>query len=198
MLAGELVAGQQLGSYVIRRKLAEGGMGVVYEAVHEKISRRVALKVLRPEYCRSPEMLDRFRVEARAVNEIHHENIVNISDFGRDDHGREYFVMEFLEGESLALDTPERRSRFGPAPVQYCHFGNGSVLPDKSIRCQLPFIEYLGILDRVVDVHQRLFRGLGAVRNLVAEGRHLHVPQLAAERNRRARMGDGDAACSGC
>ncbi|HEX2689367.1 MAG TPA: HEAT repeat domain-containing protein [Kofleriaceae bacterium] len=94
--------GQELGGYLIRRKLAEGGMGEVFEGVHQKIGRLGAIKVLKPEFCRSEDVVERFHQEARAVNAIRHENIVDIYDFGRDRHGRVFFVMEYLEGEPLS------------------------------------------------------------------------------------------------
>ena len=94
--------GQELCGYVIRRKLAEGGMGVVYEGQHTKIGRVAAIKVLKLEFCRSEDVVERFYQEARAVNSIRHENIVDIYDFGRDPHGRVFFVMEYLEGEPLS------------------------------------------------------------------------------------------------
>jgi serine/threonine protein kinase/HEAT repeat protein len=94
--------GQEMCGYTIKRKLAEGGMGVVFEGVHGKIGRRGAIKVLKLEFCRSDEVVERFHQEARAVNSIRHENIVDIYDFGRDPDGRAFFVMEYLEGEPLS------------------------------------------------------------------------------------------------
>ena len=98
----DIFVGQELCGYLIRRKLAEGGMGVVYEGQHAKIGRLGAIKVLKLEFCRSEEVVERFYQEARAVNSIRHENIVDIYDFGRDPYGRVYFVMEYLEGEPLS------------------------------------------------------------------------------------------------
>ena len=98
----DLLVGQELCGYTIKRKLAEGGMGVVFEGEHGKIGRRGAIKLLKLEFCRSEEVIERFRQEARAVNAIRHENIVDIYDFGRDQHGRVFFVMEYLEGEPLS------------------------------------------------------------------------------------------------
>jgi eukaryotic-like serine/threonine-protein kinase len=94
--------GQELCGYTIRRKLAEGGMGVVYEGEHRMIGRLGAIKVLRLELSRAEHMVERFYQEARAVNSIRHENIVDIYDFGRDPYGRVFFVMEYLEGEPLS------------------------------------------------------------------------------------------------
>jgi len=94
--------GQEMCGYTIKRKLAEGGMGVVFEGEHGKIGRRGAIKLLKLEFCRSDEVVERFYQEARAVNSIRHENIVDIYDFGRDPDGRVFFVMEYLEGEPLS------------------------------------------------------------------------------------------------
>lgn len=91
-----------IGPYRILRKLGEGGMGVVYEGVHEEIARRVAIKVLHPDHARSLGAVDRFFNEARSVNLIEHPSLVQISDFGREANGSTYLVMEFLRGESLS------------------------------------------------------------------------------------------------
>ncbi|TMQ11267.1 MAG: hypothetical protein E6J91_23760 [Deltaproteobacteria bacterium] len=100
--APDALIGQELCGYTIRRKLAEGGMGIVYEGVHGKIGRLAAIKVLRPELCRTESVVERFYQEARAVNAIRHDHIVDIYDFGRDPYGRVFFVMEYLEGEPLS------------------------------------------------------------------------------------------------
>src|SRR3954463_13181606 len=98
----DVLVGRELGGYRITRKIAEGGMGVVYEGKHDKIGRTGAIKVLKADLCRSEAVVDRFHQEARAVNSIRHENIVDIYDFGRDPDGRVFFVMEYLDGETLA------------------------------------------------------------------------------------------------
>ncbi len=88
--------------YEIQRKLGEGGMGAVYEARHAKIGKRVAIKVLLEKYLEKPDVVARLLQEARMASSIGHENIVDITDFGETGDGRTYFVMEYLEGESLA------------------------------------------------------------------------------------------------
>ncbi|MCW5837352.1 MAG: protein kinase [Labilithrix sp.] len=88
--------------YRLIKKLGAGGMSVVYLARHELISRLSALKILRPELSRIPEHRERFLREARAVNRINHENIVEITDVGESD-GVAYLVMEYVEGESLLV-----------------------------------------------------------------------------------------------
>ncbi len=98
--ASDLI-GQRIGDkYEVRRLIAEGGMGVVYEAVHTDINRRVALKVVHPDIVHDDEGARRFLNEARAVNEARHRNIVEVSDFGHDGE-RTFLVMEFLEGATL-------------------------------------------------------------------------------------------------
>lgn len=97
-LIGTVLAGR----YVVKRRIGEGGMGLVYEAVHRDIDKRVAIKVLRDDLSRRPEVVARFRQEAKSASRIGHENIVDISDFGETPSGASYFIMEFLEGEDLA------------------------------------------------------------------------------------------------
>jgi serine/threonine-protein kinase len=94
--------GQIVGNYEITAKIGEGGMGVVYLAVHPVIGKKVAMKAIHPELSRNPEVVSRFVMEAKAVNQIGHDHIVDISDFGNMPSGDFYFVMEYLQGESLA------------------------------------------------------------------------------------------------
>jgi hypothetical protein len=99
--------GSQVGNYQIKSKLGEGGMGAVYLAEHPRIGKKVALKVLHPEFSANLDITDRFFNEARAVNDIGHPNIVDVIDYGviPGAHGRPgmvYFIMELLAGLSLA------------------------------------------------------------------------------------------------
>ncbi len=89
------------GRYEVVKLLGRGGMGAVYEATHHAIGRRVALKLLHPEYGRNASVVQRFLQEARAVNAVRHRNVVEVIDFGIDDR-RPWLVMELLEGEALA------------------------------------------------------------------------------------------------
>ncbi len=77
-------------------------MGAVYLAEHPDIGRRVAVKVLRPELIKDPQLLLRFLNEARAANAIRHPNIIEILDSGTTPEGTPYLVMELLEGEVLS------------------------------------------------------------------------------------------------
>jgi len=98
----DLAPGTVVGDYHIDRKLGEGGMGAVYEAVHPIIDKHVAIKVLRRELCANDEAIARFVQEARAVNRIHHPNIVDVFGFGQTEDGRAFLAMELLAGRALS------------------------------------------------------------------------------------------------
>jgi hypothetical protein len=103
--------GQQIGSYRVVRKLGEGGMGVVFEGVHEEIERHVAIKILLSGAAANPELAQRFFNEARAVNVIDHPGLVEIFDMGHLHDGAPYIVMELLKGQSLADRIAEAAPR---------------------------------------------------------------------------------------
>jgi eukaryotic-like serine/threonine-protein kinase len=108
-----IAVGQTIGNYTITAKLGEGGMGVVYLAEHPVIGRKVAMKAIHPELSRNPEVVSRFVTEAKAVNQIGNDHIVDIHDFGTTADGDFYFIMEFLQGEALA-DRLRRESVLEP------------------------------------------------------------------------------------
>ena len=119
------LVGRILGDrYRILSRLGQGGMGSIYLAEHVTLGKRMAVKVLRPEYSRDAELLDRFQHEARAASQIGQENIVEVFDFGHTPEGEAYFVMEALDGESLARilhrDGPMPLSRAVPIFLQIC------------------------------------------------------------------------------
>ncbi|MCA9667602.1 MAG: serine/threonine protein kinase [Myxococcales bacterium] len=109
--------GRTLGSYRIESLLGVGGMGRVYRAEHVMLGRQVALKLLRPEYAVKRDAVHRFFQEARAVNTIGHENIVDITDFVELDSGETFFIMELLQGRDLA-DTLKAAEQ--PLPLHQC------------------------------------------------------------------------------
>jgi eukaryotic-like serine/threonine-protein kinase len=94
---------RSIGRYRIETLLGTGAMGEVYRAHDPAIDRLVAIKVVRPELVAGsggPQLLERFRREARAAGRRFHPNIVAIWDFG-DDNGTPFLVMELVEGQSL-------------------------------------------------------------------------------------------------
>jgi tRNA A-37 threonylcarbamoyl transferase component Bud32 len=97
-----IAAGQSIGNYRILNKIGTGGMGAVYLAEHPLIGKRVALKVIHRELAGNRDVVSRFFQEARAVNKIGNEHIVEIHDFGVTPGGDHFFIMEYLEGRTLA------------------------------------------------------------------------------------------------
>jgi eukaryotic-like serine/threonine-protein kinase len=91
---------QQLGQYVIERKLGEGGMGEVYLARHTLLRRHTALKLLPPERA-GAKTVARFEREVRATSRLSHPNTVAIYDYGRTREGIFYYAMEYLDGMDL-------------------------------------------------------------------------------------------------
>lgn len=92
---------KELGSYVLVRKLGEGGMGEVWLAEHRLLKRPCAMKFVRAELAAEPATAARFEREVRAVTTLTHFNTVRIYDYGRDDDGSFFYVMEYLEGPTL-------------------------------------------------------------------------------------------------
>ena len=103
--------------YLIEALLGSGGMGSVYRARHQLINRHVALKFLDIKHVHDDESRARFLREARAVNRIQHEHIIDVSDFGESEDGLVYIVMEYLTGRTLTQDIAH-----GPlALTRACH-----------------------------------------------------------------------------
>lgn len=101
----------RLDSFHIQKELGSGGMGVVFQAFDERLGRTVAIKVMKPELAGIETHRKRFAREARAVAGIKHDHVVAIHDFGDRSEFPPYFVMEFVEGESLS-DFLKRKGRF--------------------------------------------------------------------------------------
>ena len=90
----------RIGKYELQEFIG-GGMARVYKAQDTVIGRTVAVKILTEEGCADPDAKSRFLQEARLAGNIAHDNIISIYDFGEDDQGRPFMVMEFLRGEDL-------------------------------------------------------------------------------------------------
>src|SRR5579859_4286036 len=108
----QVVEGTRLGGYRVVRKIGEGGMGAVFEAVHERLQKRVAIKTMHEQFARDASAVARFTREGRAASRIRHAHVVDVTDVGME-QGTPYLVMELLEGESLASLI----RRHGPLPL---------------------------------------------------------------------------------
>ena len=109
----EIGPGSELGSWRLVSLLGEGAMGRVWRAEHVRLGRASAIKVLNPEYVARPDVVQRFFREARVVNDVDHEHIVEVTDFV-ESPGLAYLVMELLEGESLRAIMKRRGRRWPP------------------------------------------------------------------------------------
>ncbi len=113
-----------LGKYRVVRKIGEGGMGAVYEARHEGVGRRVAVKCLHARFAADPHVVARFHREALASNAVQNEHIVDVYDMDRFPDGSPFLAMEFLEGRELAAvlkhDGPLPASRVVHVMSQVC------------------------------------------------------------------------------
>jgi eukaryotic-like serine/threonine-protein kinase len=116
---GSVIAGR----YRVDGSIARGGMGKVFRATHIALDRTVAVKVLDP----SPDALDpaaprRFEMEARVLAACNHPNVVTVHDYGRDENGLSYLVMDLLDGPTLAQLIDDE----GPlSPTEIARIGIG-------------------------------------------------------------------------
>lgn len=125
-LGASLVGKSILGRYTVRKLIAAGGMGVVYEAEQSlgDQTRTVAIKVLLPELSHDQTVLSRFTRECEIVAQLSHQNTVRVYDFGTTEDGTLFIAMEYVRGQSLAEALCK-----GPMPVsraltiieQMCH-----------------------------------------------------------------------------
>ena len=109
-VAGELIAG---GKYALSRRIGEGGMGVVYEAMHVRLRQRVAIKVLRPDVSGTGEVLARFEREAWITAQLRSIHSARVIDVDRLPSGLPYIVLEYLDGGDLEAEL----FSIGPLPI---------------------------------------------------------------------------------
>jgi len=108
-LIGKILAGK----YRIEERLSGGGMGTVYRGTHVLMDKTVAIKVLRPSLAADEKIVARFSREARAASRISHPNALSVTDFGEDENGVVFLVMEYLSGKTLKQIIREE----GPLPL---------------------------------------------------------------------------------
>lgn len=88
--------------FLVQSKIGEGGMCVVYKAKQELVDRTVAIKVLKEDYCADENDIKRFQREAKALSKLTHQGLVTIHDVGVAPSGQPYYVMEYVEGRTIA------------------------------------------------------------------------------------------------
>jgi hypothetical protein len=98
----EAFQARQLNQYRVKGQIGAGGMGVVYLAEHQLLTRPCAIKLITPDRAGDPRALARFEREVRTTARLSHPNTVEIYDYGRTDDGMFYYVMELLDGLSLS------------------------------------------------------------------------------------------------
>jgi eukaryotic-like serine/threonine-protein kinase len=92
---------QRLGAYTLERQISEGGMATIYLARHALLKRPTAIKVLK-KHVATDEFVHRFEREVQVASQLLHPNTIRIYDFGRTREGEPYYVMEYLDGVTLA------------------------------------------------------------------------------------------------
>jgi serine/threonine protein kinase len=111
-----LRSGARLGNYKLVRMIGSGGMGAVYQARHESLGRNVAIKIIHALVSGAPKgavLRARFLREGRAAAQVRHAHIVDVFDFGVQDDTL-FLVIELVEGESLADESPASASCLWP------------------------------------------------------------------------------------
>jgi serine/threonine protein kinase/WD40 repeat protein len=107
-VSGRSEPARRLSDYTLLRELGRGGMGIVYEAEHDSLKNRVALKVMHPRFRADSGYLRRFQTEARSAARLHHTNIVPVFDYGEQD-GVCFYAMQFIAGVGLDLVVEDVR-----------------------------------------------------------------------------------------
>lgn len=108
---GDILAGTR---YRAVRRIGRGGMGEVYEAEHVELGKRVVAKLLRPELSRDASLVERLRIEAKAMARLDNPHVVAVHDLGTTPAGRPYLVLDYLSGRTVAEEMKAR----GPFPVR--------------------------------------------------------------------------------
>ena len=111
------VVDKRIGHYQIVRMLGSGGMGQVFEAVHDQMKRRAAIKLLHKRFANNRQIATRFLNEAKATSIVEHPGIVHIYEFGQTDDGTAYIVMEYLSGETLRQRLDAQGGKLPPEAV---------------------------------------------------------------------------------
>jgi serine/threonine protein kinase len=185
---------QQLGSYDLLTKIAEGGMGAVYKGRHRDTGRLVAIKVIPAETVRSPLQIKRFEQEFKAASLIDHPNVVKALDYCGAGP-TPFLVLEFVEGETLG----QRVERDGPMPEaealwvmgQVCeglHRAHKQGLIHRDVKPDNIMVGPDGVV-KLTDLG--LVKDVEGEQNLTRTGRGLGTPHfMAPEQFRNAKNAD--------
>ena len=157
--AAELLVGPSqplvLGNYTLIELLGRGGMGLVYKAMHRRMDRVVALKVLSPEAVKTQTLVERFHREVKAVAKLSHPNIVTAHD--ADEHrGTHFLVMEFVAGQDLSSLVRDRHRLPLADAVDYI----------AQAACGLEFAHRHGVVHRDIKPANLLLSHEGAIKIL--------------------------------
>src|SRR6266700_2534390 len=145
--------GREIGSYRILEKIGAGGMGVVYKGVDVGLDRLVAIKVLNPDLAHDPELISRFRAEAKAQANLNHPNIATLYAFLQVE-GECLIVMELLEGDTFE----ELLLRRGKVPW------SGAVSLTRQVLQGLGFAHGMGIVHRDIKPGNLMLTSTGTVK----------------------------------
>jgi len=194
------LAGTVLGRYAVGRLLGSGGMGVVYEATHRDLGRRVAIKTLRESYAASPESRRRFLREGQAAAQIRHANVADVFDVAIEE-GCPYLVLEYLEGEDLASlvarESPlslERTSDILVPVVAAVAAAHDLGIVHRDLKPQNIFlaIEHSGVVPKVLDFGISKLADAEASATLTGTGAVLGTPHyMSPEQAQGAEVVDG-------
>ncbi len=184
-----------IGRYPVTGTLGEGGMGVVYSAIDDRLGRPVAIKMLKSAVA-DPEARDRLRREARTAASVNHPAICQLYEIGEED-GELFLAMEMLEGESLAARIARGSLPLAEAVSTALGFLNGldalhqRGLVHRDLKPSNIFITPHGIklLDFGLTVSTPLAGGETLVR-LTAPGTVFGTPQYSAPEQLRGEIGD--------
>ncbi len=182
-----IAPGTRIGEYLVERRVARGGMGAIYAARHPVLGRPAAIKVIHPELTGDRGLLERFVREAQAICLIRHPNIVDVFSIGSLPDGRAYFVMDWLDGVSLA----ERLRQDGRLPLpeaawilaetgQALAAAHAAGIVHRDLKPANIFLARQGQATRVVILDFGLAKLTGAAREVTATGVLMGTPAYLA------------------
>jgi len=148
------VIGSTLDKYEVLQKIGEGGMATVYRGRHNTLNRDVAIKVLHPHLSSSTRNRKRFAREARAIEHLHHKNILEIFDYSGTDADDCYIITEYVHGDTLTALLHQR----GKLPSEV------ATLIGLSLAIALAYAHREGILHRDLKTDNVMLRSDGTVK----------------------------------